>query len=82
MSDNVRIDLNQTLRHRLIEKYGPSIGPRIAEAIQECIVAGHTGTALRDCIKGRLKDLITAGNVTDVNLDNIMSLMGHWVTVG
>ena len=82
MPDNVRIDLNQTLRHRLIEKYGPTIGRKIAEAIQECIVAGHSGQALRDCIRERIQDLITAGNVTDANLDDVMSLMAHWVTVG
>ena len=82
MPDNVRIDLNQTLRHRLIERYGPSVGRKIAEAIQECIVAGHRGTALRDCIREKIQDLITAGNVTDTNLDNIMGLMGHWETIG
>jgi len=78
----VRIDLNQTLRHRLIERYGPTIGRKIAQGIQECIVEGHTGTALRDCIRERIQDLITAGNVTDANIDKIFSLMGHWETVG
>ena len=82
MSDNVRIDLNQTLRNRLIERYGPTIGRRIAEAIQECIVEGHTGTALSDCVKKRLKDEIDAEKITVANLDNIFSLMEHWVTIG
>ena len=82
MSDNVRIDLNQTVRHRLIERYGPTIGRRIAEAIQECIVEGHTGTALRDCIKKRLQDIIDTGKMTEANIDNIYSLMDHWATVG
>ena len=78
----MRIDLNQTLRHRLIERYGPTIGRKIAQGIQECIVEGHTGTALRDCIKARLQDILDAGNVTDANIDKIFSLMGHWETVG
>ena len=78
----MRIDLNQTLRHRLIERYGPTIGRRIAEAIQECIVEGHTGTALRDCIKKQLQDIIDTGKLTDANIDNIFSLMGSWATVG
>lgn len=82
MPDNVRIDLNQTLRHRLIERYGPRIGRRIAEAIQECVVEGKRGTELRDCIKARLKEILDAGNMTEENIDNIYSLMGHWVTIG
>ncbi|MCK4380831.1 MAG: hypothetical protein KAW51_06785 [Candidatus Lokiarchaeota archaeon] len=75
MPDNVRIDLNQTLRHRLIERYGPNA------AIPEFIVAGHTGITLKNYIKERLQDLITAGNVIEGSVDNIHR-MGHWVTVG
>lgn len=82
MPDNVRIDLNQTLRHRLIERYGPSTGRLIAEAIQECIVEGHRGTDLKNCVQNRIKELIDTGKVTATNLDNIMNLMGWWETVG
>lgn len=82
MPDNMRIDLNQTLRNRLIERYGPSVGNSITEAIQECIVEGHTGTVLRDCVKKRLQDVIEAGKMTDANIDNIFSLMDHWATIG
>jgi len=82
MPDNVRIDLNQTLRHRLIERYGPGIGRRIAEGIQECIREGNTGTALRDCIQGRLQDLVDANEINNENIDKIFSLMSIWETVG
>ncbi|MFX1499873.1 MAG: hypothetical protein ACFFDH_02785 [Promethearchaeota archaeon] len=82
MSDNVRIDVNQTLKHRLIEKYGPTIGRKISEAIQECIVEGHTGTALSDCIRNRLQDIIKTGKIDNANIDEIFNLMRSWICVG
>ena len=82
MPDNVRIDLNQTLKYRLIERYGPKVGRKIAEAIQECIVEGYRGKDLQDCIKGKIQNLIDTGKVTNANLDGIVNLMSQWVTVG
>lgn len=73
----VRIDLNQSIRSRLIERYGPTLGKTIAQAIQQCIADGKRGKDLKDCIQTRFKEKLDKENV-----EEIYALMSHWETVG
>ncbi len=84
---NVRIDLKQTIRHRLIERYGPAIGEDLAECIQECISNGVQISktdqkvmikAIKECLKK--KGLNPA--ISDDNLKEVCTILGYWVTAG
>ncbi|MFX0036666.1 MAG: hypothetical protein ACFE9I_13620 [Candidatus Hermodarchaeota archaeon] len=79
---NLRIDLNQTIRHRLIERHGPRIGLIITECIQECIAAGYKGNDLKDCIEKCLSDKLKEEDYKAIDIDDVFGLLGHWVTAG
>ena len=82
--ESLRIDLNQTIKHRLIERYGPNIGKALTECIQECISEGKEidKDELKNCIKACLKGKKMNPVITDSNLNKIIIILGHWITVG
>ncbi|MFX0003758.1 MAG: hypothetical protein ACFE9C_08165 [Candidatus Hodarchaeota archaeon] len=90
----VPIDLNQTIRERLIQRYGHNVGKRLIKVIQDCI-AKHKGApvdkkTLKQCIIDNLgkdesgENIFSSnpGDITDGNLNQILMLFSIWATVG
>lgn len=83
------IDLNQTIRQRLIQRYGHLLGKRLVKVIQDCIAKGKGAPVekaqLKQCIIENLgTDIFKSnpGDITDTNLDQILMLFAIWATVG
>ena len=84
---NVRIDLKQTIRHRLIERYGPTLGETLAECIAKCISEGVQVSKtdqkeMREKIKACLKEKGLNPAISDDNLKDVCVILGYWVTAG
>lgn len=77
------IDLNQSIKHRLIERYGCKVGKKLACCIQNCLIEGNwKRKQVIACIKECLAEEIKEDKINEENITRIWWTLGFWHTVG
>jgi hypothetical protein len=82
----MKIDMNQSLKHLIYQKYGRTGGRQLVRCIQDCLVKHDKPADIKKCINDCLKKKVAAGKITekeaDVDVDVIVDRMDNYETIG
>ncbi len=77
----LRIDMNQSLKDLIIERWGCTIGKKFVCCIQDAIAKGKDRAEVLDRLKKCLSDEIEKGEITDKEVENSVDGLHNYETM-